>query len=151
MGLDQIRNLEELSKKAADKSQAAVEQERRNLRVLEQQSEELGKMNRDYQQSVIGSDRITPQLLAHRRAFVTKLTVRLDDLSQQREAKRQTLNQRMTEHRRKNAQHAAIESVCKRQGAEHELNTQRSEQQQTEDAQRGLQHQQRVNKEQDHE
>lgn len=151
MGLDQIRNLEELSRKAADKSQLAVDREKQQLHVLEQQSEELEQMNRDYQQGVVGCDGIPPRLLAHRRAFVSKLTVKLEDLTAQRETKRQVLSERMTEHRRKNAQHAAIESVAVRRTAEHELKAMRNEQKQLEDAHRGLRYQQDVEKERDNE
>lgn len=151
MSLKQFEKLEELSRKAADKSYEVVDRERQDLRVLEQQSRELNAINREYQQSIVGKNAISPQLLAHRRIFVAKLTSKLEGLDQQRDQKRLELQQRMVEHRKQNAQHEAIDTVYKRLSSEHVRQSQRYEQQQMDDAYRSLNHQHKINRENNHE
>lgn len=147
MILQQFEKLEDLSQKATDKSYEAVERERQDLKVLEQQSQELSEINLGYQQSIVGKDAISPQLLAHRRVFVSKLTNKLQALAEQRDKKRLELQQLEAEHRKRNAQHEAIDSVYNRLANEQVKQAQRYEQQQMDDAHRSIRHQHMINRE----
>ncbi|MFK7890291.1 MAG: hypothetical protein AB8B63_05705 [Granulosicoccus sp.] len=140
MDLNKIQNLEELSRKVAEKSQLAMKRGLQQLQQLDQQSDELNHINQEYQQVVVGDDRVTPRLLAMRRTFVSGLTDKLSEMSEERESLLGVLQQRVTEYREKTAQHAAIENVSLRRSKELEIGKQRQEQVQSEDAHRSLRH-----------
>lgn len=137
MGLDQVKNLEALSKLAAENTLEAVEREKQRLHELDAQRRELGWIKQDYQTSVVGKDSIVPQMLAHRRSFVSKLASKLDELQVERDSRMQSLNQKIREHQHKTAEHSALDGIYQRQLKEHERKTERMEQAQMEDAHRG--------------
>jgi hypothetical protein len=150
MDLEQLKNLEQLSQMAVDRSQIVLEKDRQQLQLLDQHRDELSQLSRDYQQSIVGTEEVTPRMLAHRRAFVSKLTLKLSDMSEQRQNMVQTHRQRVVEHSEKNAQHSAIESVYERNSDQHDLILRQTEQRVVDDAQRSIRHQSAENREQNY-
>ena len=140
--------LEKLAGRRADQSRQLVEREKQQLLAIDQQNAQLHTINREYQQSSVGRDDIAPQLLAERRAFVERLTAKLDVLKLQREQKRQTLQTSMQKHQVHAAQHSAIELMNHKRVQELKMASNRQEMHQLEDAARGQYfQQQRFNKE----
>lgn len=137
MSSRQLGKLEELAGKRVDQSRDRVEYEKQQLRTIDQHRSELHAINREYQQGPVGQAEVAPQLLAHRRAFVEQLTRKLDELSLQREQKRQMVHTRMHEHQQRTAQHAAIELIHDKRVEQLELAMSRHEQQQLDEAARG--------------
>ena len=67
---------------------------------------------------MVGNDEVAPQLLAHRRAFVSQLTQKLDELLAQKSLKQETVKQRAREHEQRSAQHTAIDLIHKQRTRE---------------------------------
>lgn len=133
MGSAQLARLEGLSEKRADQSRNSVDRSRAQLAQLEQHRDELKSITREYQKPPESGVMFTAKLLAHRRAFVTQLTEKLDALNQQREQQQQILNDQVNELRGRTAQSAAIGAIHQdRQNAEQEMAARREQQQQDE-------------------
>ncbi|ASJ71777.1 hypothetical protein [Granulosicoccus antarcticus] len=114
MSSQQLSKLEALSQTRADQSSAAVAKKQAELKVIDRQHLELKAINREYQEGVIGQESISPQLLAHRRAFVASLTVKLDELKQKRQQQDHQLKATIVEQQQRTAQTAAIATIVER-------------------------------------
>lgn len=128
MKSDSLAALEELAEKFSDQSRMLVERERSAIRELDEHHCELVKLNREYQHSIVGRTDTTPQSLEHRRAFVSGLTSKLQELQFQRAQRYQQLEQRLVEHRKRNAQHAALEAMQQRAHSKRRATVARHEQ-----------------------
>ena len=148
MSSQQLSKLEALSQTRADKASDAVAKQRAELSFLDRQHLELKAINREYQDGVVGQEAIAPQLLAHRRAFVAALTVKLDQLQQQRQQHDRKLTNKLVEQRQRTAQTAAIGTMVERQELHEADVAARREQVQLEESVQGL-HQQRQNESED--
>lgn len=150
MKLDSLASLEALADKFANQSRVLVEREKKAIRQLDEHRDELKKINQEYQQAIVGRVDTTPQLLAHRRAFVDGLTEKLNELGFQRIKREEQFQQRMIEHRKRRAQHAALEVMRAKEQAKRSAAIARTEQISMEESQRVLQHSVNVVQENDH-
>ena len=133
MGSAQLAKLEGLSEKRADQSRKTVDHSLHKIAQLDQQRNELKSITREYQKPPEQGVMFTAKLLAHRRAFVTQLTEKLDALNLQREEQQKILNGQVHELRDRTAQSAAIGAVHQaRQSDEQVLAARREQQQQDE-------------------
>ena len=130
MSVKRLGKLEQLAGKRADQSRARLAQEEQALRQLQSYHTELRSINAEYQQATVGNESVTPQSLAHRRAFVSQLALKLDELSIQKAQKLETVEQRAHEHQQHAAQHAAIDTVHKQRVKQRGQSLARREQQQ---------------------
>ena len=117
MSSQQLSKLEALSQTRADKTRDAVLKQRAKLSLIDRQHLELKAINREYQEGVIGQEAVSPQLLAQRRAFVTALTLKLDELQHSRLQQDGMLQEKLVEQQQRTAQTAAIGTMVER----HEL------------------------------
>lgn len=148
----QLSKLEELAGKRADQSRNALEREQQKLRQMEHHHSELQSISKEYQKALMGGAEVAPQQLAQNRAFVEQLTLKLDELAEQSELKRQNVKASAIEHQQRTAQHTAIEIVNKhRVDAINVATNQRDQQQLDEVAQSQHFERNRMNKEYDNE
>lgn len=150
MSSGQLSKLESLSQTRVDQARSAIEQQQRELSLMDRQHLELKAINREYQEGVIGERTIAPQLLAQRRAFVAQLTEKLDMLSLQRQQREELLRRKVVEQRQNTAQTAAIGSLVEKRQLQEAHVAARQEQLQLDQAVQGMQHVQKVNEEDDH-
>ena len=139
-----LGKLVKLAGQRADQSRKLAEQEKHQLRTIDQQRAQLREINVEYQQGPVGRADVAPQLLAHRRAFVEQLTKKLDELSLQREQKLQQVKTRMQEEQQHAAQHAAIEVINDKHVVELEIAASRHEMQQQDEAARAQHYRQAI-------
>ena len=140
MSSQQLSKLEALSQTRADKARDAVAKQRAELSVIDRQHLELKAINREYQDGVVGQEAIAPQMLAHRRAFVAALTVKLDQLQQKRQQQDHKLKEKLVEQQQRTAQTAAIGTMVERHELREAHVAARREQVQLEESVQGLNH-----------
>lgn len=140
MGSAQLAKLEGLSEKRADKSRDSVDLSRNKLAQLDHARNELQTMTREYQATPEHGVMFTAKLLAHRRAFVTQLTEKLDALNLRRDEQQRILNEQVYELRDRTAQSAAIGSIQQAHLSSEKLNEARREQLQQDESFRGVGH-----------
>lgn len=133
-----LAKLEQLSEEQADLSQRAVERHQRELQQVGRHHHELSTINSEYQNSVVGQDAVSPRLLAHRRAFVAQLSIKLDELKLQKHQKSLELKVRMQEHSEHAMQTAAIGTMVEREQARERIQELRLEQRQQDEASQGM-------------
>ena len=138
MGSAQLAKLEGLSEKRANQSRHSVGRSRNKLAQLDQHCSELKSITREYQTTPDSGVMFTAKLLAHRRAFVTQLTEKLDALNLQREEQQQILNEQEHELRDRTAQSAAIGAIHQEKQRVEHVHEARREQQQQDEAFRGV-------------
>lgn len=138
MDSGRLEKLEELAGRRADKSRHSLELEQQKLQQLEHHSNELRSINQEYQQAPVGNSDVAPQQLAQRRAFVERLTEKLEELAEQREQKRQSVSAKAYEHQQHTAQHTAIEIVNTHRLEQASVIAQQRDQQQLDEIARGL-------------
>lgn len=129
-----LEKLEALSVKQADQSRVAVEQQRAELQLMDQQHQDLKNINDEYQYGVVGADPIAPVMLAHRRAFVAQLSIRLDLLKEARVRNSELLQEKVDQHQQHAGQSAALATMAERERDVEKLAADRSEQRQQEDS-----------------
>jgi len=134
MGSAQLAKLEGLSEKLADQSRKTVDRSRDRLAQLDQHRNELKSITREYQRTPEQGVMFTSKLLAHRRAFVTQLTEKLDALNLQREQQQETLDEQVLELRDRTAQSSAIGAIQKARQRNELLATARVEQHEQDEA-----------------
>lgn len=115
MGSSQLEKLEKLAGQRADASGLASRKQRDSLMLLEQQDNELSRIHQEYQTGIVGRSDVSPQLLAHRRAFVSRLSAKMEDLKQQKQQQKERLRQSAAEHLRHQSQRAALDLMAARQ------------------------------------
>lgn len=140
MSSQQLSKLEALSQTRTDKASDAVAKQRARLSVIDRQHLELKAINREYQEGVVGQAAISPQLLAHRRAFVAALTVKLDELQHSRQQQDGKLQEKLVEQQQRTAQTAAIGTMVERRELQEAHVAARREQAQLEESVQGLHH-----------
>ena len=128
MGSNQLANLESLSDKRATKSRVQLEKKKADLALLERQHHELSSVSREYQKASDSESLVAPTMLAHRRAFVSRLTEKIDVLTQKRTEQRQALTEKQKEHQLHSAQSAAISAVIDRRTREATMESARRDQ-----------------------
>ena len=106
-----LAKLESLSEEQADQSRIDVEVLRIEVQQLDLQHRNLKCINEEYQTSLVGSASVAPQMLAHRRAFVTQLSRRLDVLKTECQRQSELLEDKKEIHQQHAAQTAAIGSM----------------------------------------
>ncbi len=117
-----LAKLESLSEEQAEQSRIDAEILRNEVQQLDLQHRNLKCINEEYQTSVVGSGSIAPQMLAHRRAFVTQLSRRLDVLKTECQRQGELLEDKQEIHQQHAAQTAAIGSMVeKERDSEHYL------------------------------
>ena len=134
MGSAQLSKLEILSEKRADRSRNSVNCSRNKLAQLDQHRSELKSITREYQTTPESGVMFTAKLLAHRRAFVTQLTEKVDALNLQRQQQQQILDEQVHELRDRTAQSAAIGAIYQEQQRVEQGREARREQQQQDEA-----------------
>ena len=144
MSSQQLSKLEALSQTRADKARDAVAKQRAKLSVIDRQHLELKTINREYQEGVVGQEAISPQLLAHRRAFVSALTVKLEELQHSRQQQNGKLQEQLVEQHQRTAQTSAIGTMVERQELQEASVAARREQAQLEESAQGLHHMRQV-------
>lgn len=152
MSAKKLGKLEQLAGKRAEQSRVQLAHETQALHQIDSHHSELRAINTEYQQAMVGNDEVAPQLLAHRRAFVSQLTQKLDELLAQKSLKQETVKQRAREHEQRSAQHTAIDLIHKQRTRELEQLRLRREQQQLDESASQLYYQnQALKDEYDHE
>ncbi|NND91566.1 MAG: hypothetical protein HKN42_11955 [Granulosicoccus sp.] len=134
MSAKNLARLEKLSEKRAVQSCHRVNRKRLEVDQLERQHDELSAINQEYQAPSVNGTALSPQILAHRRAFVTRLTEKLELLKTQKLQHHQQLQQDEDVHRQHEAQKAAIISVHGQRQAEEGLLAGRREQRLSDEA-----------------
>lgn len=138
MGSGQLAKLESLSEKRADQTRLRVNGKQRELDQLNRQRDELIAINHEYQKAPDTEVLVAPSMLAHRRAFVSRLAEQIDVLNTQRHQQRRVLEQHVQEHRTRSAQSAAIGAVRVSREREEKLVTERLEQSISDEAGRAI-------------
>lgn len=133
-----LAKLEQLSEEQAELSQRVVERHRLELQQVGRHHQELSTINNEYQNSVVGQEAVSPRLLAHRRAFVAQLSLKLDELKVQKQQKAAELQERMQEHSEHTRQSAAIGTMVEREQERERTQESRLEQLQQDDASQGM-------------
>lgn len=110
-----LAKLESLSEEQADQSRIDAEILRNEVQQLDLQHRNLTCINQEYQSSLVGSDSVAPQMLAHRRAFVTQLSRRLDVLKTECQRQGELLEDKKVVHQQHAAQTAAIGSMVEKE------------------------------------
>ena len=149
MSSQQLSKLESLSQTRADKARDAVAKKRAELSVIDRQHRELKAINREYQDGIVGQEAVAPQVLAHRRAFVAVLTIKLDQLQQQRQHQDHKLKDKLVEQQQRTAQTAAIGTMVERHELRESEVVARREQVQLEESVHGLHHLRQLESEDD--
>ena len=111
MSAKRLGKLEQLAGKRAEQSRVRLVQEKQALHQLDSYQTELRGINTEYQQALVGKEDVTPQSLAHRRAFVSQLACKIDELAVQKALKLETVEHCAREHQQHSAQHSAIDLV----------------------------------------
>lgn len=145
-----LSKLEALSQTRADKASNAVAKQRAKLSMIDRQHGELQAINREYQDDVVGRANISPQLLAHRRAFVAGLTVKLDELQHSRRQQDDRLKESLVEQHQRTAQTTAIGTMAERHELQEAEVAVRHEQAQLEESVQGLHQRRQAQSEADH-
>lgn len=130
MSSEQLDKLEKLAGQRTDRSRAILARETQELALLDRHCRELRTLNHEYQNSLLCEAEVSPQSLAHRRAFVKQLAEKLDALAEQREQKNLSVEQKLLDHQQHTAQQAAIELVNESRSELHRQAVVRRDQQQ---------------------
>lgn len=149
MSTAHLSRLESLSQTRADQTRGLVDRQREELSVMDQHQLELQRINRDYQDSLVGETPVAPQLLAQRRAFVAQLTQKLDLLSLERQKREQLLQCNLSRHQEQRAQTAAIGALVEKRQQQEQQSAMRLEQSAQDQAVQGGRHVSSMNREQE--
>lgn len=135
-----LAKLESLSETQAENSRTVMEQQRSELLLLDSQHQELKSINQEYQYGVVGQESISPQLLAHRRAFVEQLSQKLDLLQEQRNQQDTRYQESVAQFREKTAQTAAIGAMSMKVEEREQASAAKLEQRVQDDVVQSLRH-----------
>lgn len=134
-----LDKLEKLASSRVELLRVVLMREIRQLEHITRHMTDLRSINKEYQQSIVGKSEIEPQHLAHRRAFVEKLSGKLEALNEDKTQMVKRIDEKSSELQYCSAQQSAIE-IMNEQRKESLLKIDTQREQKTLDEIAGAQH-----------